>query len=421
MFAPLNLCLCMWSAVGITGGSDSLFALPAPGGAAGCFRPVGMSTDGLAIGGNFTPAGAMGVQPVIWQKSSGTTAMRVPSTAAWARLVGLVSDGATAVVATDSSTGVAFVRWESGSAEAPQTIGGGGVMACTALSADGRVIAGSMPAPGVERVAATYDAERGLIEVPHPMYTVRTECIGIDRTGARVLANAVFQTGHERPFVYSADEGLVDLWGLAADVPATAGAISASGRYIAGSMGGEPGAVRPYRWSDAQGAIELATPWGENVFATHISGDGSLIAGTRGPAADSHAWIWTQAGGARDLAELLADRGVSTQGWTLESIGAVSRDGTTIAGVGVRNGNRSGWVANLASQRCGAADLTGPGGWPGGDGLLTADDIVMFLSAYFSGDSAADVAALGGVNRADGVVTTDDVAAFLAAFFAGCP
>ncbi|MGH7131956.1 MAG: GC-type dockerin domain-anchored protein [Phycisphaerales bacterium] len=67
------------------------------------------------------------------------------------------------------------------------------------------------------------------------------------------------------------------------------------------------------------------------------------------------------------------------------------------------------------------ADVTGLGATPGCDGQLTADDIIVFLGAFFSGDTAiADVARLGGAIGHDGQLTPDDIVAFLAAFFAGC-
>ncbi|MGH7130936.1 MAG: GC-type dockerin domain-anchored protein [Phycisphaerales bacterium] len=67
------------------------------------------------------------------------------------------------------------------------------------------------------------------------------------------------------------------------------------------------------------------------------------------------------------------------------------------------------------------ADVAGLGGSIGGDGQLTADDIVLFLGAFFGGDlSVADVAGLGGSIGGDGQLSADDIVVFLSAFFAGC-
>ncbi|MGH7131672.1 MAG: LamG-like jellyroll fold domain-containing protein [Phycisphaerales bacterium] len=68
------------------------------------------------------------------------------------------------------------------------------------------------------------------------------------------------------------------------------------------------------------------------------------------------------------------------------------------------------------------ADVAGLGGSGGCDGQNTADDIVFYLAAFFSSNTAvADIVGLGGSGGPDGAVTTDDLIAFLAAFFAGCP
>ena len=68
------------------------------------------------------------------------------------------------------------------------------------------------------------------------------------------------------------------------------------------------------------------------------------------------------------------------------------------------------------------ADVAGLGGAVGCDGQLTADDIVVYLAAFFANDFAvADIASLGGAASPDGRITADDLIAFLAAFFAGCP
>lgn len=76
----------------------------------------------------------------------------------------------------------------------------------------------------------------------------------------------------------------------------------------------------------------------------------------------------------------------------------------------------------LSLPKC-AADVTGLGGSAScsADGSITPDDLIVFLSAFFSGNLAvADVASLGGNLLPDGQLTADDIIAFLAVFFAGC-
>ncbi|MGH7132157.1 MAG: GC-type dockerin domain-anchored protein [Phycisphaerales bacterium] len=67
------------------------------------------------------------------------------------------------------------------------------------------------------------------------------------------------------------------------------------------------------------------------------------------------------------------------------------------------------------------ADVAGLGGAPTPDGQLTVDDVVVFLSAFFSNNLAiADVAGLGGVQGPDGTITPDDLVLFLSRFFGPC-
>lgn len=78
-------------------------------------------------------------------------------------------------------------------------------------------------------------------------------------------------------------------------------------------------------------------------------------------------------------------------------------------------------VVDRNIHRCTVADVAIVGGGAGFDGLLSADDVILFLSAFFAGNtSIADVASLGGTTNPDGELTVDDIVAFLGAFFGGC-
>ncbi|MGH7131953.1 MAG: GC-type dockerin domain-anchored protein [Phycisphaerales bacterium] len=78
-------------------------------------------------------------------------------------------------------------------------------------------------------------------------------------------------------------------------------------------------------------------------------------------------------------------------------------------------------VVDRNIHRCTVADVAIVGGGAGFDGQLTADDVILFLSAFFAGNAnIADVASLGGATTPDGELTVDDIVAFLSAFFGGC-
>ena len=70
---------------------------------------------------------------------------------------------------------------------------------------------------------------------------------------------------------------------------------------------------------------------------------------------------------------------------------------------------------------CNVADVAGLGGSIGPDHALTADDVIVYLGAFFSGNTAiADIAVLGGAPGQDGQLTADDIILFLSAFFSPC-
>ncbi|MGH7130681.1 MAG: GC-type dockerin domain-anchored protein [Phycisphaerales bacterium] len=66
----------------------------------------------------------------------------------------------------------------------------------------------------------------------------------------------------------------------------------------------------------------------------------------------------------------------------------------------------------------GLADVAHTGGQLGPDGIVTVDDLVAYLSAFFSGNLAvADLCGPGGVNNLDDDLSADDLICFLGAFF----
>ena len=75
----------------------------------------------------------------------------------------------------------------------------------------------------------------------------------------------------------------------------------------------------------------------------------------------------------------------------------------------------------LGPGACTDADVAALGGALYSDELLTADDVVGYLGAFFAGDLLhSDLAQLGGARGPDGQLTPDDLVYFLSQFFAGC-
>ncbi|MGH7132156.1 MAG: GC-type dockerin domain-anchored protein [Phycisphaerales bacterium] len=141
-------------------------------------------------------------------------------------------------------------------------------------------------------------------------------------------------------------------------------------------------------------------------------------------ALDPQAVVWTQAGGLRTLASILTGAGINLAGWDLQYATGISADGTKVVGWGLHNQQWEGFIATLPPASvtpCNAADVAGLGGSVGPDGQLTADDVVVYLAAFFGNNLAvADIAVLGGGTGHDGLLTADDIIYFLSRFFSPC-
>ena len=78
-------------------------------------------------------------------------------------------------------------------------------------------------------------------------------------------------------------------------------------------------------------------------------------------------------------------------------------------------------ITNTSVPACNAADIAALGGELGADGVLTVDDLVAYLSNFFSGTLAvADLTNLGGTGGPDAQLTVDDLVYFLSQFFSPC-
>jgi hypothetical protein len=93
-----------------------------------------------------------------------------------------------------------------------------------------------------------------------------------------------------------------------------------------------------------------------------------------------------------------------------------------------------GFWPGIVRALCGPSDVAGPNQAIGGDGVLTADDIIVYLGWYFASATGsptpgnppspanllADVAGPNQSTSPDGVLTADDIIVFLGRYFAGC-
>jgi uncharacterized membrane protein len=217
----------------------------------------------------------------------------------------------------------------------------------------------------------------------------------ISADGAVIVGGASDSSGVLKPFRWTASAGMQEFAGIAG----TARGISPNGQWIVGSDSASEG----FRWSEATGVQHLGIPSGRTASpATDVSNDGTRVSG----AGSGAALLWQDGIGWRTVADVLADAGVSTTGWTLSVCYGLSDDGTVLTGSGTNPGGQSqGWVAVIPRpHHCGSADFNH-------DADVGTDADIEAFFACLAGNCCAlcDTADFNG----DGDVGTDaDIEAF---------
>jgi probable HAF family extracellular repeat protein len=167
-------------------------------------------------------------------------------------------------------------------------------------------------------------------------------------------------TGVPEAFRWTPAEGTVGLGDLPGDsVESQALDISPDGSIVVGYGTSDTG-HEAFRWTAATGMQGLGHLPGhvDSQFvwssAQAIAPDGSFILGQDSIAAyESVAFYWDAAGGMRPLAQVLqGEFGIDTTGWQLDSVTALSADGSTIIGMGRHTDypNPVGWRAVLVPE-----------------------------------------------------------------------
>ncbi len=222
-----------------------------------------------------------------------------------------VSDGGSVVVGLgwDDCNATAF-RWDAAHGMVSLGSLGGGASRANDVSADGSVIVGWDDAPdGSRRGARWVDGHESL------------------------LSHGVFLGGAE--------------------------AVTADGSVIVGGDAGYHG-KQAYRWTQETGGELLGKLPGGGALARAsalgATDDGKVVVGFSG-AQFRDAFVWTPGSGMFDLQDYLVRLGVKgLKGWRLDTALAISSDGTTIAGWGVRPaGQVQSWIVEHLPPFPGAA------------------------------------------------------------------
>lgn len=133
--------------------------------------------------------------------------------------------------------------------------------------------------------------------------------------------------------------------------------LSADGQVTVGQAGSAA-----VRWLGTSVEVLGSWPGATSTRAIDASADGSVIVATAFMPTGHIALVWDEANGLRTLRSVLEAAGVSAGSWQLTDAGAISDDGTRIAGTGINpDGDREAFVAEVD-----VAAIALPGlGWVG--------------------------------------------------------
>jgi CubicO group peptidase (beta-lactamase class C family) len=172
--------------------------------------------------------------------------------------------------------------------------------------------------------------------------------------------------------------------------------------------------VRVLSASSAQAMITRQTPVGIPIGYSPLPGVSDYGVGV---------WLWTRNPTTLALERALASgaRGFSSWIDLDDGVTGVISTETTSAG------NVIPWLALVANATQAAVrgpvcepDVAGAGLGVGGDGELTADDLIVFVNWFAAGDKRADIAGPGLAATSDQELTADDIIVFVSSFTRGC-
>lgn len=207
--------------------------------------------------------------------------------------------------------------------------GAGGAMPFRVVGSSLALGAEALPEPELANVDAGASADAGSGE-PAPSALLLT---ALSRDGRVVAGIARYPSAPPRAFVWSEAEGRREV------ATATSGgvpgidpnrlALSDDGAVVVGTLDTDPGEDYPSAYRYAGELVQL-TP-GTQSDAQFISGDGSLVIGRT---VEPQPYVWTATAGARSLVSLLRSAGVDVSGWDLNQVLSLSSDGRVVVGAG---------------------------------------------------------------------------------------
>jgi len=285
-----------------------------------------------------------------WSRITGLTTLARPDTAVTNQQPG----GATDV----NDVGTIIVGWDRDSRDQPFRWQGSVAKwlfptqifyeaHANATSASGSVIVGFFH-QGTDRQAFRWTSAGLQLLGDLPGGYVDSDARDVSGDGNLVVGNG-WAVDHYEGFRWTAATGMTSIGLAPGDVWSSVNHISKNGTVIVGQGNSAPAGGHAVRWTASGGLQRLSEPPGSDLSsASVVTADGSAIFGFAGALGAPAPVMWTDAEGARYLADVLTAQGVDLTGWDLGTVVDVSNDGKTILGYGTAPGMGTvGWLISL--------------------------------------------------------------------------
>ncbi len=207
----------------------------------------------------------------------------------------------------------------------------------TAANADGRFVVGQSWATG-ESQAVLWNLEDGTERLLGSLRDDDGDTINSRASAVSDDGSIVVGTSWGRPFVWDEHHGMREM-GVSIGPEertfssATVLDLSGDGRFAVGS-GTNQNRTGAFIWTEAGGFRDLGILSGYYASSAEgVSADGSIVVGTSWDLRNQRdAFIWDSDHGMRRLKDVLSELGVAAEGWRLNTAVDISADGTRIAG-----------------------------------------------------------------------------------------
>lgn len=217
------------------------------------------------------------------------------------------------------------------------------------VSADGAVVVGHGYNANSQLEAWRWTQADGVVGLGFLPNMVSSHAYAANADGSVIVGYSGGASDY-RAFRWTQANGMTEIPMPEPTTWATANDVSGDGSVIIGGFQGSSGSSLAFRWTEAGGTVPLGLPAAAiSVEATAVSDDGNVIVGRAFTPTGMQPFVWRPSHGTVYLRELLLASGIDVAGLHLDSIHAISSDGTIVTGTGVDTFDRTrlAWMVEL--------------------------------------------------------------------------